>query len=238
MADPSAELRQAILEVSGRLGIHPSDLGTAISYETGGTFDPWQRGPRTQWGEHRGLIQWGEPQRERYGVSPDMSISDQMRAVEAYLRDAGVRPGHGLLDVYSAINAGRVGLYNRSDADNGGAPGTVADKVVGQMFAHRARANRLLGLAGTGGEPPGGPVTVASSSAVTAPPAQDHSVASPGADGEPAAPLSMAGSDVLAQLAADRRPQFANISLPVPPHVRRARALARAALARQAMEGV
>lgn len=140
------DLAEAIQASAGRLGIDPSDLATAISYETAGTFDPWKAGPTTQWGQHRGLIQWGEPQRARYGVYQGMPTTDQMRAVERYLLDAGVKPGMGLMDVYSAINAGRVGRYGASDAANGGAPGTVADKVNHQMAGHRAKANALLGL--------------------------------------------------------------------------------------------
>lgn len=139
------ELRDAVLAESQARGIHPSDLLTAISYETAGTFDPWKKGPTTKWGQHAGLIQWGEPQRQKYGVTPDMSITDQVKAAGRYLDDAGVKPGMGLLDIYSAINAGRVGLYDRSDAAAGGAPGTVADKVASQMFGHRAKANALLG---------------------------------------------------------------------------------------------
>lgn len=139
------ELRAAIIATAEKLGIDPTHLATAISYETGGTFDPWKRGPTTQWGTHRGLIQWGEPQARQYGVSADTSISDQLAAVGKYLIDRGVKPGMGLLDVYSAINAGRVGLYDRSDANNGGAPGTVRDKVQNQMAAHRQKAAALLG---------------------------------------------------------------------------------------------
>src|SRR5688572_22652650 len=136
MAD---DLAGAIMESASRLGIDPSDLATAISYETGGTFDKWKAGPTTQWGQHRGLFQWGEPQRAKYGVTPEMSVADQLRAGERYLTDAGVKPGHGLLDIYSAINAGRVGRYGASDANNGGAPGTVADKVANQMALHRIK---------------------------------------------------------------------------------------------------
>jgi hypothetical protein len=51
----------------------------------------------------------------------------------------------GLLDIYSAINAGGVGRYNASDANNGGAPGTVRDKVDQQMEGHRRNALALLG---------------------------------------------------------------------------------------------
>lgn len=155
MAQSHQELVDAVKASSARLGIHPSDLLTAISYETGGTLDPWKRGPTTQWGEHRGLIQWGEPQRQKYGVTEGMPVAAQLEAAERYLADAGVKPGMGLLDIYSAINAGRVGRYGATDANNGGAPGTVADKVATQMLAHRIKANQLLGL-----PIPGNPVPV------------------------------------------------------------------------------
>lgn len=143
----SAELAQAITATASNLGIDPVDLATAISYETAGTFDPWKAGPTTKWGQHRGLIQWGEPQRQQYGVTQDMPVPAQLEAVGRYLQDRGVRPGMGLMDVYSAINAGGVGLYNRSDAHVGGAPGTVADKVNNQMAGHRQKAQSLLGQA-------------------------------------------------------------------------------------------
>lgn len=152
-AGGGAGLQESIRKTAKDLGISPVDLATAISYETAGSFDPWKKGPTTQWGQHRGLIQWGEPQRKKYGVTEGMSPADQMEAVGRYLKDAGVKPGMGLLDVYSAINAGRVGRYGASDANNGGAPGSVADKVAG-MAGHRANAERLLGggtvLAGEG----------------------------------------------------------------------------------------
>ncbi|MBX9654476.1 hypothetical protein K2Y11_12750 [bacterium] len=140
--------KNALLTEAQKRGIDPVDLGTAISYETGGTADAWQRGPTTQWGQHRGLIQWGEPQRAKYGITADTSVPDQMDAVGRYLTDRGVKPGMGLLDIYSAINAGSVGRYNASDAANGGAPGTVADKVNNQMKAHRAKVLAFLGQGG------------------------------------------------------------------------------------------
>lgn len=135
----------SIIQTAEKVGIDPVDLATAISYETAGTFDPWKRGPTTKWGEHRGLIQWGEPQRKQYGVTQDSTPEQQMSAVGQYLVDRGVKPGMGLKDIYSAINAGSVGRYNASDEQAGGAPGTVADKVAG-MGDHRAKAARLLGV--------------------------------------------------------------------------------------------
>lgn len=137
-----------IVETAESLGIDPHDLATAISYETAGTFDPTKAGPTTQWGQHRGLIQFGEPQAQQYGVNWDDPINSQLGAdgaVAKYLRDTGVKPGMGLMDIYSAINAGGVGRYDRSDANNGGAPGTVADKVNNQMEGHRKKAAALLG---------------------------------------------------------------------------------------------
>lgn len=141
MAD---DLAAAIMATAQQLRVDPLDLATAISYETGGTFDPWQRGPTTKWGQHRGLIQWGEPQREQYGVYKGMPNSDQLQSVGKYLTDAGVEPGMGLLDIYSAINVGKVKRYNASDANNGGAWGTVRDKVEHQMDGHRTKAQKLL----------------------------------------------------------------------------------------------
>jgi hypothetical protein len=142
------DLRAGIIETANALGIDPVDLATVISYETGGTFDPAQPGPTTQWGRHRGLIQFGEPQARQYGVDWSDPAGSQLGpdgAIARYMRGAGVQPGMGLLDVYSAVNAGRVGRYNASDANNGGAPGTVADKVRDQMGGHRENALNLLG---------------------------------------------------------------------------------------------
>ncbi len=143
--DPS--IKAGIADTASALGIDPVDLATAISYETGGTFDPTKGGPTTQWGQHKGLIQFGEPQAQKYGVDWNNPVGSQLGpegAVAKYLRDTGVKPGMGLLDIYSAINAGGVGRYDRSDANNGGAPGTVADKVNQQMGAHRAKALALF----------------------------------------------------------------------------------------------
>lgn len=144
--DPS--IREGIVQTASSLGIDPVDLATAISYETAGTFDPRKKGPTTQWGQHEGLIQFGEPQAKKYGVDWSNPVGSQLGengAVANYLRDTGVKPGMGLLDIYSAINAGGVGRYGASDANNGGAPGTVADKVNNQMAGHRQKALALIG---------------------------------------------------------------------------------------------
>ncbi|CDM57369.1 hypothetical protein [Rhizobium favelukesii] len=148
-------LRSGIIETANSLGMNPEDLATIMSYETGGTFNPMKRGPTTQYGQHEGLIQFGQPQRAEYGV--DLSSNDAARssqlgadgAVAKYFRAHGWQPGMSGLDAYSVVNAGRPGRYNASDANNGGAPGSVSDKWSNQMAGHRAKAQSLLG----GGEP-------------------------------------------------------------------------------------
>lgn len=142
------QLRDGILETAAAIGADPVDLATAISYETGGTFDPLKRGPTTQWGQHRGLIQFGEPQARQYGVDWNDPLGSQLGAngaVANYFRSSGFKPGMSGLDLYSTINAGAPGRYGASDANNGGAPGDVRDKWTNQMGAHRAKALALLG---------------------------------------------------------------------------------------------
>lgn len=137
------ELAQAIIASAGRLGVDPVDIATAMSYETGGKFSPSLWGGKG--GNYLGLIQFGPEERKKYGVHEGQSAGDQVVAAENFLRDRGVKPGMGLPDIYSTINAGAPGLYNRSDANNGGAPGTVMDKVTQQMAGHRVNAMKLLG---------------------------------------------------------------------------------------------
>jgi hypothetical protein len=229
MASMNPELAAAIIASAKRLGVDPLDIGTAISYETAGTWDPWKAGPTTQWGQHRGLIQWGEPQAKQYGVTKDMSVTDQMKAVESYLVDRGVKPGAGLMDIYSTINAGAPGLYNRSDANNGGAPGTVADKVNSQMADHRTNAARLLGvdapvgaLASAPAATPIDPVSPINPTSTS--PDSPVSLAAPGA----AAPATSALDNLASALnpqqpgaaaAAPKQPEYAplqNIQMPQP----------------------
>lgn len=146
-----ADLRTKIIETANTLGMKPEVLATIISYETAGTFDPRKKGPTTQWGQHEGLIQFGQPQQRQYGVdlsSEEAALESQLGAdgaIVKYFRQNGWKPGMSELDAYSIVNAGAPGRYNATDANNGGAPGTVADKVNNQFGGHRAKAYALLG---------------------------------------------------------------------------------------------
>lgn len=158
MGADNGALASGIMETADALGMDPYDLATIISYETAGTFDPTKRGPTTQWGQHRGLIQFGEPQAQEYGVNWDDPLGSQLGrdgAVARYFRRNGWQPGMGMLDAYSIVNAGAPGRHNASDANNGGAPGSVADKVRDQMGGHRRKAEALLGPRRTASAPSG-----------------------------------------------------------------------------------
>lgn len=131
------------------LGVSAKDLLTIISYETAGTFNPRKPGQITKYGRHEGLIQWGQPQQRDHGITDLGNIEQQTAAMVSYFRRAGVRPGMGIMDLYSAVNAGYVGRTGWSDKKAGGAPGTVADKVNYQMGGHAAAAQAALARFGS-----------------------------------------------------------------------------------------
>jgi hypothetical protein len=139
MGQPSANLLKAVRAEAAARGWSAQDLLGVIGYETGGTYNSWQKGPTTKWGEHRGFIQWGEPQREQYGVTREMSEADQVKAMGSYLTDRGMTPGMGILPMYAAINGGNVAAIHASDENAGGAPGTVTDKVLSSNFSDHMR---------------------------------------------------------------------------------------------------
>ncbi|MGR3376061.1 hypothetical protein [Salipiger abyssi] len=139
------ELVRAVVSVADRLGVAAKDLLTVMSYETGGTFSTSITNPTTG---ATGLIQFMPDNLERYGIDAQSSITEQVIAAGKYLEDAGIRAGDGLLRIAAAINAGSPDRIHASDAGNGGAPGTVLDKVQGQMEGHKARAAGLLAAYG------------------------------------------------------------------------------------------
>lgn len=145
------ELAAGIVETAAALGMDPVELATFISYETAGTFDPLQPGPTTKWGQHRGLIQFGEPQARDYGVDWNDPLRSQLGAdgaIVRYARAHGFEPGMSGLQLYATINAGSPYRLTASDAAAGGAPGTVYEKYTQQMGGHRAKAESLLSVLG------------------------------------------------------------------------------------------
>jgi len=139
------KLASAIIREAKRIGADPHDFATVISFETGGTFNPWAKGPRTKWGRHVGLIQMGEPQRKKYGYTPDKDIDALVKSSADYLVDNGFKAGMGLHQMYATINTGSPYKGHLSDAKNGGTWGSANDKVNHQMHGHRKKAAALLG---------------------------------------------------------------------------------------------
>lgn len=163
----SPEVRNLIYETANALQVHPRELATILSYETGGTMDPMQPGPTTKWGQHRGLIQFGEPQAKQYGVdfsSPEAALKSQLGkdgAIVKYALGSGFKPGeHKGVNLYATINAGNPNALGAKDAAAGGAPGTVEDKYYEQMrphaekFAHYGMDYDWGGGNDTRGKPP------------------------------------------------------------------------------------
>lgn len=132
----------AVAATAENLGVAPRDLAAVISYETGGKMDPGQWGGKG--GNYLGLIQFGPEERVKYGVRPGMTFAEQMPAVENYLRDRGVKPGMGVAEIYSIVNAGSLDArgqprWNASDGN-----GTVASHIDNIQKNHYPAADRFL----------------------------------------------------------------------------------------------
>lgn len=138
--------QQALIASAQRLGLSPVEWGGIIHYESGGDPSRWG-GAKNPDGtpRHVGLIQFGPSEQKQFGVTGKESFQEQLPKAEAFLTARGYKPGMGVMNAYSTINAGSPGMFGASDAKNGGMPGTVADKVNGQFAPHYAWANKFLG---------------------------------------------------------------------------------------------
>lgn len=100
----------SIARVAKNIGVNPNDLAAVISFETGGTFDPSKRNPRSS---ATGLIQFmsgsGGTKGKYYGMSRDqfgsLSFDEQMKYVERYFKERGFKQGgnYSTGDVYGAV---------------------------------------------------------------------------------------------------------------------------------------
>ena len=96
--------QQEVSAVAGRLGISEADLYAVMSFETGGTFNP---GIRNAAGSGAtGLIQFMPSTARGLGTTTEalagMSRVDQMKYVEKYLSNKGIRGGN-LSDIYMSV---------------------------------------------------------------------------------------------------------------------------------------
>lgn len=106
-------------------GYNADDILKAIQYESSGRPTVWGG----KGGDYFGLIQFGPTERKAYGVdTQNPNARNQIDATMRFLGDRGFKPGMGLLDLYSTINAGSPGHYKASDGN-----GTVASHVAKMM---------------------------------------------------------------------------------------------------------
>jgi hypothetical protein len=103
-------------------GYNADDLMKVINYESSGRPDVWG-GKNNQ---YYGLLQFGPEERKQFGVdTAHPSATNQIDAAFKFLDARGFKPGMGLLDLYSTVNAGSPGHYKASDGN-----GTVASHVA------------------------------------------------------------------------------------------------------------
>ena len=139
--------RDALQTAAAELGVDPIDLATIFGFETGGTYDPNEVGGEGK--RYRGLIQFGEEEREAYGVVPGMTFEEQVLGpVVRFFKDRFAKAGMStkgatLEDLYTTVIAGNPGA-NRDAAD---ANGTTARSGAKRMYdEHRPVAIQRFGF--------------------------------------------------------------------------------------------
>jgi len=108
--------QQALKQAAEQLGIRPVDLAAVMSLETGGSFNPDIGGGAG--GAYRGLIQFGPSEQKTYGWNKGMGFEQQVLGpVVRYLKARGVKPGHGVQELYSAILTGNTANIQQGGLD-------------------------------------------------------------------------------------------------------------------------
>jgi len=114
------EKGSAILRAAQELGVNPNDLAAIISFETGGTFDPAARNPKSS---ATGLIQFMDGTAKGLGTTTTalagMTFEQQMEYVVKYFRArSDFKPGAGLGDLYSSVTGSGYKRGSKAYADN------------------------------------------------------------------------------------------------------------------------
>lgn len=117
----------AIREAAQQLGIDPIVLAAVIHKESG--FKETVKGG--EGGNYQGLIQFGPTERRTYGYNAKQTFEQQMLGpVVRYLKDRGVKPGHGAKEIYAAILTGNVSNIARGGLDWADSNGTTVRKSL------------------------------------------------------------------------------------------------------------
>jgi len=135
--------QQAIVTAANELGIKPEDLASVISQETMGTFNHQITGG--EGGNYKGLIQFGIPERKKYGYRDDMTFEEQMLGpVVRYLKDRGVKPGHGVKEIYAAILTGNVSTLQGDGLTRTDSFGTSVESALPELTQGGSHYNNAL----------------------------------------------------------------------------------------------
>ncbi len=132
---------RSLVDMANRNGWNPLDIASMIGFETGGSFDISQPGQGAAEGRV-GWIQAGEEERNTYGLGSGDPMQEII-AIEKYLIDRGAKPGHGLADLYSAVNNGRANLGWNPDG-NGVVPRDP--KTLDRIRLQRQKAAQYFGF--------------------------------------------------------------------------------------------
>jgi hypothetical protein len=134
MANLSAADKAAIKATADRLGLDPYSFGAIIAKES--SFNPNIWGGAG--GNYYGLIQFGGPERREAGLDPEKikkksyTISEQLPAVERWLRGRGFETGMSPQKAYATILGGNPNAdINAPDANNTTVANTTASLLPG-----------------------------------------------------------------------------------------------------------
>lgn len=117
-SDDIAYLRQAAV----RDHYNPDDALKVFSYESSNRPDVWGG----KGGKYFGIFQAGPSERAQFGIdTKNPNAKNQIDAFGKFLAARGFKPGMGIMDMYSTVNAGSPGHYKASDG-----AGTVASHVA------------------------------------------------------------------------------------------------------------
>ena len=139
----SGSKQQAIVSAANELGVKPEDLAAVISQETMGTFDPQIIGGEGN--NYKGLIQFGIPERETYGYRDNMTFEEQILGpVVRYLKDRGVKKGHGVKEIYAAILTGNVSTLQTDGLKRKDSFGTSVESALPNLNQGGSHYNNAL----------------------------------------------------------------------------------------------
>lgn len=136
------EERMAILQGAKRLGLHPYEFGGFLSLESGPNMDPNIVGGAG--GRHKGLIQFGQAEQQRYLKPGTQTRAGQMPAVLQYFQDRGYKPGMGIERAYATVLGGNpnVSLEAKDSFGTSVAGAAKRFKQGGDLYEN---ARRVLG---------------------------------------------------------------------------------------------